>query len=234
MSITNERESGELESTKLSAWAERAVKGQDKILFNDTLGLYGVFDGVGGSEGDSALAAEVARDTIETFLASAKPETGEDLWRCLRDAFLIARGMVVDKGKGGETAASVAWLRELEDGHHLAVGHAGDARIYLKRQGTVTKLTEDQGSGHKIYNYFSNSPPGFFYFYDKFELHAVRPGDRVMLCTDGITGNTENDSLSAEEIAYSLSEDKPDSAAKKLLKISRKVSDDASVIVIDV
>jgi len=60
--------------------------------------------------------------------------------------------------------------------------------------------------------------------------HPIKSGDRVLLCSDGITGDFGEDKLSLEEIEYCLKSGSPSDSAEFLTKVARKQDDRTSVV----
>lgn len=98
--------------------------------------------------------------------------------------------------------------------------HVGDSRVYLLRNGSLEQLTED----HNVYNEFikkkkmdlgkaANRAPksaitravGVYEHCEPETLVVdVAPGDRFLLCTDGLSGYFEAPEGSPEELAHKL------------------------------
>jgi protein phosphatase len=115
-------------------------------------------------------------------------------------------------------------------GADLYVVHAGDSRCYLAREGGLHRLTRDQTlvaelvargvvapedaarhpMRHVITNVVGGSEPGVEVQAHKAEL---RPGDRLLLCTDGLT-----EMVSEERIREILhAEPQPEPACRRLV-----------------
>jgi protein phosphatase len=115
-------------------------------------------------------------------------------------------------------------------GNHAFFVHAGDSRAYLYRAGVLQQLTKDHtlaqtlvdagripaqavgshSSRHVLVNYAGGPRRGIEPEISTIEL---KTGDRLLLCTDGLTGM-----LSDDEIARVLSEhDQPEVATHALI-----------------
>jgi protein phosphatase len=76
---------------------------------------------------------------------------------------------------------------------HLVVANLGDSRAYLLREGSPRQLTEDHSGdmAHAITR-FVGDPRGVQP--DVF-VEELRPGDRLILCSDGLTRHVSDDEI---------------------------------------
>lgn len=207
--------------------------------------LLAVCDGVGG-----AARGDIASGTaINELRQLDEPAGSVDLIDRVNDGLHEAHvsiGVQVDNDpsiNGTSTTATVA----LFDGHRLALGHVGDSRAYLLRDGEISQLTNDhtfvqslidegritpaEARVHPHRNLILKALDG---------LHDVEPdlfalslvaGDRLFLCSDGACGVLEDD-----EMAALLTGTTPDDAAHQLVRASLDAgsTDNVTCVVADV
>ncbi len=134
-----------------------------------------------------------------------------------------------EKKRGmGTTLVAVLFL-----GAQAFIIHVGDSRIYLLRNGTLEQLTED----HNVYNEFIKKKKidlgsaaklapkqaitravGVYEHCEPETLVIdVAPGDRFLLCTDGLSGYFDAPEGSPEELAQKLLQPDPDSVVNDLV-----------------
>lgn len=110
---------------------------QDTLLL--AKGIYGVADGMGGHNGGEVASSE-AVVLLKKALIGKEPDIH---W--LEDAIIKVNHDLYLKQKDDEslmgmgTTLTVLW--EQED--NLLLGHVGDSRVYLLRDGTFSKVTHD-------------------------------------------------------------------------------------------
>ena len=200
--------------------------------------LFLVADGMGGhSAGERASALAVA--AIENFtLNSFKWFFGEGNVEAKRvlaqfqSAFVQADAQIVEEAaenpelKGMGTTVTMAF----QLGTQLCVVHVGDTRAYLYRDGELHQLTQDhtleaemlrsgalkpgQSIGNRFRHVITNAVGGPEAGV-KVESRALelQSGDRLLLCSDGLTG-----AMTDEIIAATLAaEAAPEAAAKALM-----------------
>ena len=209
--------------------------------------LLAVADGVGGSaRGDVASSA-----TIEVLRRLDRPPTpeGEDMLGALAGAIHLSHdriaSLVAESPEIEGTSTTVTAV--VFDGVRLAVGHVGDSRGYLLRDGTLAQLTtdhtfvqslidegritEDEARVHPHRNLILRAVDGVHEPEpDVFILDLV-PGDRLLLCSDGCSGV-----LSDADLATLLGDGTPDHAAVSLVtgSLDAGSSDNVTVVVADV
>lgn len=125
----------------------RLRKGNEDNLYadaNEYRGLFIVADGMGGHAAGE-IASQMAVDLIAAELADLNDLAAPDAGQRLSDTLRLANRSVfqrtmkeVDKTGMGSTASALL----ISDTRYL-IGHVGDSRIYLVRDGVMTQLTHD-------------------------------------------------------------------------------------------
>lgn len=177
-----------------------------------------VMDGMGGErQGDAASRA--AAETLARqggLLRWGKPAQAAEALTCrLNGAVRKALG-----GQRGGTTLALAFLR----GGRLYTCHAGDSRVYLLREGTLTRMTRDHVPGgavrgrkdaprvHTLLRYLGAEEDGAGLCQTGGPVR-IRRGDRLLLCSDGVT-----DMLADGDILRIMkAADTPERAAQALL-----------------
>ena len=198
---------------------------QDAWVSRPDKGFYGVFDGAGGYEGGheaSAAAARVAEGACDRY----NLRSGADLGYVINSANSAVREAT--HGQGYTTATLAQVVPDGQGGQMLAYASVGDSRIYVMGSGgDIRQITQDEGEGSRITN--ALGVPGDDRVRQYGEI-PLAPGDRVMMCSDGITGDFEPDLVSDEEIRrIMMRADDPSRAAEELLLAARK-KDDRTVL----
>lgn len=216
---------------------------EDSYLVDDALGVFAVADGMGGH-----AAGEIASSTAVEALRAALAR-GDDVVTAVLDANaeVFSRAHRQQSLAGMGTTLTVAVT---EGGRHLRLGHVGDSRAYLLRDGVLDRLTDDhsmveellragritaeEAAVHPQRNIVTRaigiSPLDLEV---DTRLVEVAAGDRVMLCSDGLSGLTTPSEL------QSLLDDRtcsPQEAATRLvdLALAHGGDDNVTVVVIDV
>lgn len=206
--------------------------------------LLTVCDGVGGAaRGDVASSTAVGQ---LRRLDESPP--GEDLLGLVAGALHRAHDRIaelVDEDpelQGTSTTATVA----LFDGRRLAVGHVGDSRAYLLRDGRLSQLTRDhtfvqslidegritpdQARTHPHRNLILRALDATHDVEPDLFLVDVAPGDRLLVCSDGVL------SLDDDRIAAIMATGTPDFVAVELVRASLEAgsTDNVTCVVADV
>ena len=206
--------------------------------------LLAVCDGVGG-----AARGDIASSTAIAELRQLDVPPSGDLLIRVTDGLHDAHesiGSQVDADpalNGTSTTATLA----LFDGRKVAIGHVGDSRGYLFREGELSQLTtdhtfvqslidegritEEEARVHPHRNLILKALDGIHETEpDLFMLELVA-GDRLFLCSDGACGV-----LPDGRIADILSMGNPDFAAVELVRASLEAgsSDNVTCVVADV
>ncbi|PDV97247.1 PP2C family protein-serine/threonine phosphatase [Candidatus Chloroploca asiatica] len=189
-----------------------------------SINLLVVCDGMGGH-----AAGEVASELgVETIISAFRPEVEpEDM---LREAFIGANRAIYEAGRGSMGTTGVAAL--FTPGG-LYVANVGDSRAYLVREGQITQISHDhsfvsdqvaaglmtpaQARSSNIRNIITRAlGHSSEVEVDLFAL-ALRPGDTVILSTDGMHGL-----ITDEEIAEIAGMLPPDAAVERLVDLANE------------
>ena len=203
-----------------------------------------IADGVGGSaRGDVASSA-----TVEVLRQLDAPPANEMLGALAgaihrshdRIAELVTESPEIE---GTSTTVTAA----IFDGTRLGVGHVGDSRGYLLRDGALSQLTtdhtfvqslidegritEDEARVHPHRNLILRAVDGVHEPEPDVFMLEIAAGDRLLLCSDGCSGF-----LTDEELVRLLGEGTPEQAAVALVTASldQGSTDNVTVVVADV
>lgn len=164
-----------------------------------------VADGMGGYRG-GAIASHLVIEAIEEYFRDAVVEQPQ---KSLRQAIYLANERIYLRGQQDEDLSrmgSTCVLAMVESGQ-LFLGHVGDSRIYLLRKDSnnlerltrdhtvvqhfvdVGLLSEEEAEGHPDSHILSRAlgPRAHVEPEIREEPVLLREGDRVLLCSDGLT-----------------------------------------------
>lgn len=193
-----------------------------------------VADGMGGH-----VAGEVASRLAVNAAASNDLEVSD---RVAAGNRAIREEVARDPGLEG-MGTTMTLLKITDD--VATIGHVGDSRAYLLREGALSQLTEDHtvaaeyvAQGQMSTEEAANHPQrhmlvrtlGLTRFVNVDEVTLeVEPGDRILLCSDGLT-----EMVSDDQIAEILAEGSPDEIVWELVEKANDAGgvDNTSVAVV--
>ncbi|MBK8172350.1 MAG: serine/threonine-protein phosphatase [Sandaracinaceae bacterium] len=194
----------------ISAGVKGGVKGLDDKLLNHTLGkrgtIFTVCDGMGGAAAGE-VASQMAVDTVfEIMSAGGAPKDRDDFARRLvksieeAGARIFASAKIDRTRRGMGTTSTVAGLMD----KMLFVGQIGDSRAYVLRGSDFNQVTKDQSLVNQLIEAGQLTEEEAESFeHQNIILQALgtadsvqvdltflelRRGDRVMVCSDGLSG----------------------------------------------
>jgi serine/threonine protein phosphatase PrpC len=222
-------------SAVLSHPGLRREANEDSVCARPDIGLFLVADGMGGHAAGE-VASKLAAQVIETFVNDTRNADVNTTWpfpydpglsldgNRLTAAFRLANrrlgaAMENDEKLRGMATTAAALLVGRDK---PIVAHVGDSRVYLFRNGTLTQITEDHSwvneqvragvlseadARHHPWRHVvtralsGGDDPGV----DVQEIE-VKAGDRILLCSDGLSGVVPQEQL-AEIIGSGASVD---------------------------
>ncbi|PRX48473.1 protein phosphatase [Prauserella shujinwangii] len=197
--------------------------------------LLAVADGMGGhahgevaSELAMAAIADLDRRVADLDPAELEPETA------LRQAVADAAGRLDEQVAGdadlagmGTTLTALLW-----DGTRFTLAHIGDSRGYLLRDGELSRLTKDhtvvqslvdEGSlapelaaGHPHRSVLTRALLAESPAEPDVAALDVRPGDRYLLCSDGLTDAVDDEDI--QDVLATVTE--PAQAVRTLIDLA--------------
>jgi serine/threonine protein phosphatase PrpC len=212
-------------------------KNDDSILIDPP--LYIVADGMGGHRGGD-VASQLALATIEQ-LASEGRGTLPDHVRGANRA-VWDRSVEDERLSGMGTTLTAAQI----DGASALIAHVGDSRAYLLREGKLRQLTTDhtlvermvrsgeiteaEADVHPHKNVLTRSLGTDEEVEVDEDTVALLDGDRLLLCSDGLTGMVTEDQIQA----ILENSEQPQQAADRLVKAANRAGgiDNISVVVL--
>lgn len=201
-------------------------KCQDSIVCQPTSVMFGVFDGAGGM-GNGDVASRFAAETMANYGNYYAINSAEDLANVTR----MAQQEMARKNIPGMTTAVVTKLLRKADGVYAAYVSLGDSRFYVvHNDGTADLITQDEGIENQIWNSLSS---GYGYAgVNQFGEVKLKRGDKIVLCSDGITGDKGSDLMSNDEVAsIVLRSANPEDASRNLVAGARKVDDRTALVI---
>lgn len=194
-------------------------KGFDSNIFDDQHRMYGVFDGMGVSEGARGASALVAN---LFFKRRADGYDAVQLGGLIDEA---SKSIAVHFPNDGTTAT----VARVDSAGILHFAHVGDSRLYVLKDGRVKQVTADEGIGNRLLNYCGPYTHGCV----QIGMLDADEWDSFMLCSDGITGDWKEQKLSDKLIEDILTNPEMD-VAKMCFALEKesKKDDDKTVIVV--
>ncbi len=198
---------------------------QDAPIVSEKLRLYGVADGMGGHKGGE-VASTSARDDLLRELEGKTPSVAT-----LSGAIEEVNRQIYhqqehdDALTGMGTTLSVLWMSD----NFVYIGHVGDSRVYLLRDGEFRQmtldhslveqlvregvLTEEEAQNHPMRNIITRAIGTD----ESVEVDVVveerRKGDLWLACSDGLHGLVDD-----RQMRDALRQYAPEKAADVLLK----------------
>lgn len=135
------------------------VVNQDRFVSDDRVGLYAVFDGVGGHKAGE-VAAQLALEALVGYITRSADDGDDSTWPLgwdprmsttanrLRTAILLANQRVYLAAQANAELEGMATTvaAVLVAGGTIALAHVGDSRIYRIDPGPPKQLTDDDAA----------------------------------------------------------------------------------------
>lgn len=183
---------------------------EDSFFVDEALRLAVVADGMGGEACGEIASALTVEELSSRFRNLAD---GESRHGRLCEAVELAHARVQHEsrtghacGGMGSTVVALTW-----DLPNVEIASVGDSRVYLFRAGTLYQITDDQNLGNQMRDSMGWSDEQVSRFPQRHILTSavgagdsiriqqhtleLAPGDRLLLCTDGLHGMVTADAI---------------------------------------
>lgn len=186
---------------------------EDSYVVTDT--LFAVADGMGGHEAGEVASSLAVQALAEGWEAAGGQVTERDIQHYLDDADRRIReatdskagttlsGAVVIPAPSGEGQGQWQWL----------VFNIGDSRTYLLHDGALIRLTRDHSQVQELFdsgmitveeihthpnrNVITRALGAGEVWAADFFTATITPGQRLLICSDGLTGELTDDEIAA-------------------------------------
>lgn len=220
---------------------------EDKIGLFPEMNLFVVADGMGGHAA-GGVASRISVNVLSEYFSSGKGldlTSIERLSSAIKDANLevIRKGEAEEKYHGmGTTIVAL-----LIDGKMAIIGHVGDSRGYLIREGNIKQLTYDHSlvnqyvrdglitqedaRGHPLKHILTNAVGISEDLAVDLQEIRVEHGDIFLLCSDGLTNMLEDgDILSTVQ----ASGENPSIICNRLIDLANNMGgeDNISIVIV--
>ncbi len=200
---------------------------EDTVFVKEDSQLYGVFDGAGGSA-DGRAASQTAAKVVREMSGQFELASGSSLASVLNNA----DEQVSATCASSYTTGVLARVSKRNGYDILSYASVGDSRIYIvDKKGKARMVTDDEGEGRYLANAIGHKRYEDEPCCQQFGDVYLNPGDRVVLCSDGITGDYGDDLMSEEELGKIVYNSKDANDAARNLTCAARKHDDRSVIV---
>ncbi|HET7236098.1 MAG TPA: Stp1/IreP family PP2C-type Ser/Thr phosphatase [Actinomycetota bacterium] len=202
--------------------------------------LYAVADGMGGHRGGE-VASSLALETVQRLFERQEGTLAQQVTEANRAVFERSQQDRSVAGMGTTLTAA------LVEGDRVHLAHVGDSRAYLFRDGELTMLTEDHTLVHRmvmegeITEAEAETHPHRSILtralgvdmnvqVDEHDVQ-VADGDRLLLCSDGLTGMVSDDRI--REILASAPD--PQEAVDALVRVANRAGgvDNITAVLLD-
>lgn len=216
--------------------------------FTREAGLFALADGMGGHP-EGEVAAQIALQTLAAlFQQDARPVL-DDPQRFLQDTIVIAHQQLLRYAatKGLSDTPRTTVVACILQGNQAWWAHCGDSRLYLVRAGKLIARTRDHsyselqealgrvGRGVEAFNrnvlFTCLGSPGKP-MVDCQGPMVLEPGDRLLLCSDGLWGSVEDHEIVQHLADQTIAEVVPELVEQALRRGGAR-SDNVTVLAVE-
>ncbi len=200
------------------ACAGRSDKGrkrsnnEDALLLRPDLGLGAVADGMGGAASGELASAIFVDEAVRAFSGDNYP-IRQPILEAVQRAFLLANERVFKEARGNPDHRGMGCTAELLafDGQSYTIGHVGDSRTYLLRNGKLRQVTKDhsivqeqvdkglitvaEAKTHSLKNVIMRAVGVNETLAVDLIQGKSQSGDLFLLCSDGLTDMVEDGAI---------------------------------------
>jgi serine/threonine protein phosphatase PrpC len=225
-------------------------KNEDRMgyCYTRDSGLFALADGMGGHP-EGEVASQLSLQTLAgAFQNEAKP-TLKDVRRFLNEAVLAGHHALLRYAteRALMDTPRTTLVACVMQGREAWWAHCGDSRLYFVRGGKLLARTRDHS-----YSELQESLVGVVPLGDKVNRNvlftclgspgtpvvdivgpvSLQPGDRVLLCSDGLWGSIEDEDITRQLASLPITESVPE-LVEEALRIAGEKSDNVTVLTVE-
>ena len=206
----------------------RRLDNEDAYTFVPELNLCALADGMGGAAAGE-FASRIFIDAVKELFSEVQERSEQGSIELVEQTFRVANERIIDHARQNPEHKGLGCTAELlaffDQGYVL--GHVGDSRTYLFRQGGLKRLTNDhsvvqlqidqglitpvEAKKHPLRNVILRAVGTSEVLAVDLIRGKILPGDLFLLCSDGLTDMVEEQvfqKVLAGELALSHKADK--------------------------
>lgn len=226
-------------------------KNEDAYWFDQDRNIFILADGLGGHRAGEVAATLAVRIVGEHFSLAVDRHLEEfELIDAMQEAFGVASEEIYNHGKSTEKLSGMACslIAGILHGENCYLAHVGDTRGYLYFGNTLSQMTVDdtpvaalikrgyllpeKARSHNLKNFLVKSIGTKRKVDANITKFPVKPGERILLCSDGLWGPLELQTM-CDLLGKQF---EPEEVCRKLVHASRQKGggDNITVIIVDV
>jgi protein phosphatase len=208
-----------------------------------------VADGMGGHSAGEVASGTIINSIVESIfsglLTSSAKKEPDECCRWIDDTIQLANRAVFDLGEKMGSDMGSTTVMAVANGDMVCIGNVGDSRAYLINRKGITQLTKDHSLVERlietgqITRQEARTHPQRNVIYrtigDKKEVNVdtsnfqFKPGDRLLLCSDGLNGMVDDDVIRNIVMEDGIS---PQDACEKLVLAAKAAGGDDNITVV--
>jgi serine/threonine protein phosphatase PrpC len=196
---------------------------EDNLGYDTRSGIFVVCDGMGG-QAAGERASKIAVDTVLAYFSPASKNSDNrvvgatfdgvsERANALARAIQLANQAICEEAAQKPTEAGMGStiVAALVEGNFFSVANVGDSRVYLIRDGSIQQLTNDhsllmeqvrrgvmtaeEAEQSALQNVIVRALGSEDTIESDLADHELQPGDILLLCTDGLTRRTKDETI---------------------------------------
>jgi PPM family protein phosphatase len=190
----------------------RRSNNEDIFIADPDWGLFAVGDGMGGAV-SGEVASRIFAETVVEIFSNGTLQSEEEALDLVKEALRSANERILNRARENPDHKGMGCTAELVFFYNQKyfLGHVGDSRTYLFRQGSLKQITRDHSlvqdqidrgiitkdaaRSHSMRNVILRAVG----INEALEVDLIRgralPGDIFLLCSDGLTDSVEDSHL---------------------------------------
>lgn len=185
---------------------------EDAFLERPDLGIWAVADGMGGHHAGDVASSSIVSALNDTHPTDRLSQYVNDIEDRLIGVNNRLRQMAAEHHDNRTIGSTIITLVALEQ--HCAILWAGDSRAYRLRESQLLQLTRDHSQveemvergllqpedadHHPASNVITRAVGASDVLYIDVDLHELKPGDRYLLCSDGLYKHLDSNDIAAQ------------------------------------